>query len=204
MSSGGGAGEDGARGETRIVEPSAAERVVARRAAESRAIVPVLELSVERGDGAGTASAPLVRACARALREHPRANAAYRDARFELYSRVNVGVVIAAEDTYLVPTVFDADLRTADELEAELARLEAGARNGTLTAPAVTAATFTVWNAAALGVAAASIPVVAPQAAALAAGTRALTLCCDHRILYGAPAAAFLEAISHHLDRDRV
>ena len=200
MSSGGESG----RGETRIVEPTAAERALARRAAESRATIPALELSVERRDGVDTATARLVRACGLALREHPRANAAYRDARFELYSRVNVGVVIATGDTYLIPTVFDADLRAPGELEPELARLEAGASDGTLTAPAFTAATFTVWNAAALGVASASIPVVAPQAAALVAGTRALTLCCDHRILYGARAAAFLEAIADHLDRDRV
>jgi pyruvate dehydrogenase E2 component (dihydrolipoyllysine-residue acetyltransferase) len=204
LSSEGGGGGEGARGETRIVEPTAAERALARRAAESRATVPTLELSVERGACVGGATAGLVRACALALREHPRANAAYRDGRFELYSRVNVGVVIATGDTYLVPTVFDADHRPLDELEPELARLEAGAASGTLASPAFTAATFTVWNAAALGLASASIPVVPPQAAALAAGTRALTLCCDHRILYGARAAAFLEAIADHLDRDRV
>ena len=38
----------------------------------------------------------VVKACAIALREHPRANGAYRDGRFELYSRVNVGVAVAA------------------------------------------------------------------------------------------------------------
>ena len=196
-------GGTGARGETRIEEPTAAERGVARRAAESRATVPALELSVEmRGEGASTAR--LVRACALALAEHPRANAAYRDGRFELYSRVNVGVVVATDDTYAIPTVFDADRQSLAELEQAVELLEAGATAGTLTAPAFTAATCTVWNAGALGIAAASIPVVPPQAAALAAGTRALTLCSDHRILYGARAAAFLEAVAHHLDRDGV
>jgi pyruvate dehydrogenase E2 component (dihydrolipoamide acetyltransferase) len=198
-----GDGGTGARGETRIEEPTAAERAVARRAAESRATVPALELSVETG-GEGTGTARLVRACALALAEHPRANAAYRDGRFELYSRVNVGVVVATADTYAIPTVFDAERQSLAELEQEVERLEAGATAGTLTAPAFTAATCTLWNAGALGIATASIPVVPPQAAALAAGTRALTLCCDHRILYGARAAAFLEAVAHHLDRDRV
>jgi pyruvate dehydrogenase E2 component (dihydrolipoamide acetyltransferase) len=194
---------EGARGETRIEEPTAAERAVARRAAESRATVPTLELTVALDSGASS-TAQLVHACALALREHPRANAAYRDGRFELYSRVNVGVVVAVADTYLIPTVFDSDRGSAEELEPDLARLEADALAGTLTAPAFGAATFTVWNAAALGIAGASIPVVPPQAAALAAGTRQLTLSCDHRILYGARAAAFLETIAHHLERDRV
>lgn len=194
---------EGARGETRLEEPSAAERAIARRAAESRATVPNLELSVAR-DGAPPSSGELVRACALALRDNPRANASYRDGRFELYSRINVGVLIAAEDTYAIPTVFDADSRTLAELEEEIAGLRRGAIAGELTAPAFGAATFTVWNAAELGIAGASIPVVPPQAAALAAGTRALTLCCDHRILYGARAAAFLKAIAHHLDGDGV
>ena len=43
----------------------------------------------------GTFDALLVRACARALRAVPRANAAYRDGRFELYRRINVGIVVA-------------------------------------------------------------------------------------------------------------
>jgi pyruvate dehydrogenase E2 component (dihydrolipoamide acetyltransferase) len=193
---------DGARGETRIEEPTPAERAVARRAAESRATVPSFELSVSV-DGVST-TAQLVNACAQALAGHPRANGAYRDGRFELYSRVNIGIVVAVADAYLIPTVFAADRRTADELAPEIAQLEADALAGTLTAPAFGAATFTVWNAAALGLAGASIPVVPPQAAALAAGTRQLTLCCDHRILYGARAAAFLETIAHHLDRGRV
>lgn len=194
---------EGARGETRMEEPTAAERAVARRAAESRATVPSLELSLALQKGQTVQSVPLVRACAMALREHPRANAAYRDGRFELYSRINVGVVIATEDTYVIPTVFDADRVALAELEHELERLATEAVAGTLAAPAFTAATFTVWNASAHGIAGASIPVVPPQAAALAAGTHALTLSCDHRILYGARAAAFLQSIAHHLDSGR-
>ena len=195
---------EGPRGEVTVEEPTAAERAVARRAAESRATVPSLELSVELATGGAFTTGRLVRACALALAEHPRANAAYRDGRFELYSRVNVGVVVAAPDTYAIPTVFDADLEPLDELEREITRLETDTIAGTLTAPAFGAATFTVWNVSGLGIAAASIPVVPPQAAALAAGTGALTLCCDHRILYGVRAAAFLETIAHNLDRDRV
>ena len=46
----------------------------------------------------------------------------------------------------------------------------------------------------------ASIPVIPPQAAALTAGTTALTLICDHRILYGAQAAAFLTEVQRRLE----
>jgi pyruvate dehydrogenase E2 component (dihydrolipoamide acetyltransferase) len=189
-----------------VQEPSAAERTVARRAAEARATVPNLELAVEVTLEAAPSTALLVRACALALAEHHRANAAYRDGRFELYSRVNVGVVVASEEIYLIPTVFDADRKSLDELSGELDELTAGAREGRLASPAFTGATFTFWDAGAHGISAASIPPVPPQAGALAAGAlrgavATLTLACDHRILYGDAAARFLGDVKARLER---
>lgn len=138
-------------------------------------------------------TARLVHACAAALRSHPRANAAYRDGRFELYSRVNIGVILGDEDGYVIPTVFDADQRSQAELEEEVDRLFGAASN--LPSSAFAGATFTVWDAARHELESAAIPVVPPQAAALVHGTRSLTLSCDHRILYGAAAAVFLNEI---------
>ncbi len=187
-------------------EPSAAERTVARRAAEARATIPDLELAVEAAVPAPPSSALLVHACALTLAEHPRVNASYRDGRFELYSRVNVGVVVASDEIYLIPTVFDADRKSLGELSAELDELTAGAREGRLRSPAFAGATFTIWDAGAHGIAAASIPPVPPQAAALAAGAArggvtTLTLACDHRILYGDWAARFLGDVKGRLER---
>ena len=152
------------------------------------------------------ATALLVRACGLALAEHPRVNASYRDGRFELYSRVNVGVVVASEDIYLIPTVFDADRKSLEQLSDELDELTAGAREGRLASPAFSGATFTIWDAGAHGIAAASIPPVPPQAAALTAGAvraakATLTLSCDHRILYGDLAARFLGDVKARLER---
>lgn len=193
----------GARGETTIIEPTAAERAVARRAAQSRATVPHLELTVSLSEPGPVDTPRLLRACALALAEHPRANAAYQDGRFELYSRINLGLVMALEDAYLIPTVFDADQKELDELAREVADLGAGAAGGRLSAPALSGATFTLWNAGADGIAQASIPIVPPQAAALAAGTTALTLSADHRILYGVQAAHFITAVRRRLEGER-
>lgn len=190
----------GAKGELTVVEPSVEERAVGRRAAESRATIPTVELSVELADRPAVRTGRLVGACAAALREHPRANAAYRDGRFELYSRVNVGIVVSDRGRYVVPTVFDAEAKSEGELDQEIEGLWGEVAAGRLTASSFTGATFTVWHAARYGLAAAAIPVVPPQAGALAAGTRTLTLSCDHRILYGAEAAAFLETISSRLE----
>ncbi len=102
-------------------------------------------------------------ACATALRAVPRANGAYRDGRFEAYARVNVGVVVASGDSYLIPTVFDADQLSPAELSAEVARLAEGVRERSLTSAAFAGATFTVWNAGALGIGRAGVVINPPR-----------------------------------------
>ncbi len=192
------------RGEVEIVEPTAAERAIGRRAAESRATMPFYELGVEIEIGARSGTAVTLRAVALALRESPRANAAYRDGRFELYSRVNVAVVMGD----VAPTVFDADTKSIEELTAELEQLGGRAERGELTSPELSSATSTFAELGPLGIDRPSIVPVIGQAVAIAAGairerplvrggaivpgqTMQLTLACDHRILYGAAAAEF-------------
>ena len=213
------------KGDVVIEEPSVAERTVARRTAEARATIPHVEMSIEVDmSGAmellarerGSVTALLVRACARALRAVPRANAAYRDGRFELYSRVNVGLVVASDEAYVIPTVFDADQKPLAELSAEIDELVRLARARRLSAPAFSGATFTLWDAGTHGLTSATIVINPPQAAALAAGEvrqaavvrdgapvagrrMTVTLTCDHRILYGAEAARFLRAVRAEL-----
>jgi pyruvate dehydrogenase E2 component (dihydrolipoamide acetyltransferase) len=216
----------GVKGEVRVEQPQRWEQAVVRRSAESRATVPDLELETEasvdatlrlsRETGA-TVSALALRACALALREVPRANGAYRDGSFELYSRVNVGLVVAAEETYAIPTVFDADEKSAIALTEEIERLSERARARELSPPELAGATFTFWPAGELGLTRASPLVVPPQAAAVAVGAvreapilsggepapahaLTITLGCDHRILYGIQAARFVNQIRMQLE----
>lgn len=208
----------GVRGTVEIAQPTKAEQAIARRAAETRATVPDLELAVEVDMDAclrladASTTAALIKASAQALREFPRANAAYRDGHFELYSRVNAGLIIAQGSELLTATVFDADVKSLGELSAEVDELERRARE--LTSPERTGATFTL---AALGVTRATPLIWGPQAAALGAGevkqaalvrdgsivaaqVMTLALACDHRILYGAYAAKFLARIRQLLE----
>jgi pyruvate dehydrogenase E2 component (dihydrolipoamide acetyltransferase) len=215
------------RGETRLQEPSRIERTIARRSAEARATIPDTELraDVDMSGYAALASADaggpsldavLARACALALRRTPRANAAYRDGRYELYSRVNVALTVDTPEGFVAVTLFDADRKPASELEHELERLSARARSGEITPPELSGATFTVTNLGRYGVAGATAVIVPPQAAALAAGAvretplvrdgaivpgcaMSLSLACDHRILFGEQAARFLVHITELL-----
>ncbi len=212
----------GVKGTVEIVEPTKAEQAIARRAAEARATVPDLELAVEvRMDAWMQRSefpvdGALVKASALALREHPRANSSYRDGRFELYSRVNVGLVIPRDSELLTATVFDADLKPLDELGAELQDLKR--RLDELTPPERSGATFMLSTSGAHAVTRLAPLVWGPPAAALAAGelreaalvrdgaivsghVMTLALACDHRILYGEPAAAFLARVRQLLER---
>ena len=116
----------------------------------------------------------VVKACALALRELPRANGAYRDGHFELYSRVNVGVAVAAQDALVVPTVFDADQQVARRDRARDARRWRGkVRDGTITPPELSGGTFTVSNLGMFGVTNFTAVINPPQAAILAVGALA-------------------------------
>jgi pyruvate dehydrogenase E2 component (dihydrolipoamide acetyltransferase) len=215
------------KGQTNVVEPDRIERAIGRRSAESRATVPDLELSIDIDAGPlletakreqASTTAILVAACAAALREFPRANAAYRDGHFELYSRVNVAVTLQSANSPVAATVLDADARSPAELDAELTRLRARALAGELTPPEQAGATFTLTDLGEYGIHRAAALITPPQAAALTAGAiravpvvrggavaagqmLALTLVCDHRILFGAGAAGFLGAIAGRLER---
>ncbi|HET6999429.1 MAG TPA: dihydrolipoamide acetyltransferase family protein [Solirubrobacterales bacterium] len=219
-----------AKGQVTYEDLSKLQSTVARRMSESKATAPHFYLEAEidmsraveararlketavEGEVVPSFNDMIVKACALALREHPRANGAYRDGRFELYSRVNVGVAVAAQDALVVPTVFDADQKGLRQIATESRTLAQRVRNGQVTPPELSGGTFTVSNLGMYGIDNFSAVINTPQAAILAVGaikerpvvrdaglTTAqllyVTLACDHRILYGAPAAEFLARV---------
>jgi pyruvate dehydrogenase E2 component (dihydrolipoamide acetyltransferase) len=223
------------RGEARVEELSRVQVTIARRMAEAKSTQPEFTLTSEvdmdaavalrarlkelAGDGPAPSYNDLVvRACALALRGHPRANGAFRDGRFELYPRVNVGVAVAAQDALLVPVVADADRRSLGDIARETRRLAAAAREGSLSASDLSGGTFSVSNLGMFGVTHFTAVLNPPQAAILAVGAleqravvrdgelavghrMTVTLTCDHRILYGADAARFLADIRAGLEQ---
>ena len=219
-----------AKGEVDVVELTKLQQTVSRRMAESKATAPHFYLQAEidmsrafearrrlkaaakEGDVVPSFNDMVVKASAIALREFPRANGAYRDGRLEQYSRVNVGVAVAARDALVVPTVFDADRKGLREIATETRSLAQRVRDGTVTPPELSGGTFTVSNLGMYGVSNFSAVINPPQAAILSVGAIAerpsvrdgeiatahlmgVTLACDHRILYGADGAEFLARI---------
>jgi pyruvate dehydrogenase E2 component (dihydrolipoamide acetyltransferase) len=221
------------KGEVTVLEPTRVQATVARRMAEAKATVPDFQVHCEvTMDAAIALRAQLravvqpspslndlvVKAAALALREHPGVNAAYRDGRFERYSRVNVGIAVATDDALVVPTIFDADQRSVASIAAEARRLATAVRDGTIAPPDLAGGTFTVSNLGMFGMSAMTPVINAPQAAILGVGASrsvlarvdgevvdrellTLTLSCDHRIVYGADAARFLARIRELLEQ---
>ena len=222
------------RGDAETQELSRLQQTVARRMAESKATAPdfvlyvevdmeeAVELRKQLKAAAGSRPAPsfndlIVKASALALTEFPKANGAYRDGKFELYGRINVGVAVAGQDALVVPTVFDADRKSLGEIARESRALAEKVRDGKITPPELSGGTFTVSNLGMYGIDRITPVINPPQAAILGVGamnpqpavidgevtvrTRmTLTLVCDHRILYGADAAEFLGRIRERLE----
>jgi pyruvate dehydrogenase E2 component (dihydrolipoamide acetyltransferase) len=226
-----------AKGEVEVIELSRLQRTVARRMAESKATVPHFYLQMEiamaeavqvreqlkqivrEGMPTPTFNDMIVKACAIALREFPRANGAYRDGKVELYSRVNVGIAVAARDALVVPTIFDADRKSLGEIAVESRELAGKVRDGNVTPPELSGGTFSVSNLGMYGIENFAAVINPPQAALLAVGAlerkpvvekdsgrivarhmMGVTLACDHRILYGADGAQFLGRVRDLLE----
>jgi pyruvate dehydrogenase E2 component (dihydrolipoamide acetyltransferase) len=201
--------------------------------AESRATIPDFELRCEVdmsatvdlrerlrpvADPVPSYNDFIVKASALALREFPRVNASYRDGAVETYSRINLGIAVAAEEALVVPTIFDADRLSLGEIARKARELAGRVRDRSISPAELAGGTFTVSNLGMFGIDSFSAVINPPQAAILAVGslkqrpvvlesgglaarpTIVLTLACDHRVLYGADGARFLARVRELLE----
>ena len=227
-------GEAGPKGEADIHELTRLQQTVSRRMAESKATAPDFSISLtvdmtqavelrkrlkEVSDSAPSFNDMVVKAAATALREHPRVNGAYRDGKFELYEKVNIGVAVAAMDTLVVPTIFDADRKSLGQISRDARAVIEKVRDKTVTPPELSGGTFTVSNLGMYGIEHFTAIINPPQASILTVGALAkrpavddngrivardqmsLSLVCDHRILYGADGAQFLARVRELLEQ---
>ena len=168
--------------------------------------------------GAGLTFLPFfVAAAASCLREHPLLNSSWKDDGIVLHSETNIGIAVATPEGLMVPVVHGADKLGVAAIAKILDSLIERARAGKLELPDVRGGTFTVNNTGALG-SVASRPLVNPPQAAILA-TEAIVkrpvivgdaiairsmmnvgLTFDHRIMDGAEAGAFLQAVKAKLE----
>jgi pyruvate dehydrogenase E2 component (dihydrolipoamide acetyltransferase) len=159
----------------------------------------------------------IVKAVALTLKEQPTLNGSWTDEGIERYPRVNVGIAVAAPGLLLVPTIFDADQLDLTALARESRRLATAVRERKIGPAELSGATFTVSNLGMFGIADFDAIIAAPQAAILAVAAArevpvvkdgalapgivmSARLASDHRLVYGADAAAFMRDLRTRLE----
>ena len=165
----------------------------------------------------------VLRATARALRDHPAMNAALVDDAIVRFEPVHLGFAVALDETapggpgLIVPVVKDAHAMSLRQIASASAALAQRARAGTLAVDNVAGGTFTVTSLGMFGVDGFTPILNPPQAGILGVGRiydgvawagehpvkaqrMRLSLTWDHRVLDGAPAAAFLASVRDFLE----
>ena len=159
----------------------------------------------------------VIKAVAESLRENPLLNSSWADDAIILKKRINIGVAVAAPDGLVVPVLRDADTLSVAGIAVRASDLTARARQGRLAVEDVQGGTFTLNNTGALGSIVSQPIINHPQAAILtteavvkrpvvisdAIGIRSLMNICltfDHRIMDGAEASAFSNAVKRRLE----
>jgi pyruvate dehydrogenase E2 component (dihydrolipoamide acetyltransferase) len=161
----------------------------------------------------------LARAAALALLEHQAVQARWTAAGLSHPDGVHVGVAVALEpEGLVVPVLRDAHSRSLRELAADLLGLVERARAGRLTPGEMQGGTFTITNLGGYRVDGFTPIINPPETAILGVGRIAdkavvvegkiearpmctLSLSFDHRVVDGAPAAAFLVRLAELLER---
>jgi len=156
-------------------------------------------------------------AVARTLRDFPILNASLDGDRILVKRDIHIGVAVALEQGLVVPVVRFADTKRVEEISREIDELAARARDGQLGPGDLTGSTFTVSNSGALGSLHFTPIINHPEVAILGMGkvmetpvvrdgqvvVRKVMYAClsyDHRVVDGAPAVRFLNAVKLRLE----
>jgi len=151
------------------------------------------------------------------LPEHPRLNGWYTEDGIEVFQQINVGFAVATDEGVLLPTMFDADKKSLEEIAVEARDLTQKARAGKLRASLQQYAGFTISNIGPVDIDSFEAIISPPQTGILAIGKLAprpvvvegelqlrptvfLTLTVDHRCVDGAEGAAFLQDVKRAIE----
>jgi len=159
----------------------------------------------------------VIKACAAALRKHPKVNSSWMGDKIRYYSHVHIGVAVAVEDGLLVPVVRFADQKSLSQISAEVKDLGKRAKDKKLQPADWEGNTFTVSNLGMFGIDEFTSIINTPESCILSVGAirqvpvvknnqvvpgnvMKVTLACDHRTVDGATGAAFLQTLRTYLE----
>jgi pyruvate dehydrogenase E2 component (dihydrolipoamide acetyltransferase) len=212
---------------------SSMRKVIARRLLESKQTVPhfyvvgnfeidaLLKLradlnakSAKDGPGAFKLSVNdlIIKACAVALRRHPKVNASYTEEAIIEYDDVDISIAVAIPDGLITPIIRKADNQGLASISNQMKDLGARAKAGKLKPEEYQGGGFSISNLGMFGTPEFSAIINPPQACILAVGAgekrpvvkndalaiatiMTCTLSCDHRVVDGALGAEFMATL---------
>src|SRR5471032_1276322 len=224
-----------APGDKRIPH-TAIRKVIARRMLESKQTVPHFYLTVDfeidallkaRGainevlrkkDAKVSVNDMVIKACAKALRDHPDCNASWTEDEMIQYGAVDISVAVATERGLITPIVRNADMKGLAQISTEVKDLAGRAKEGKLKLEEFQGGGFTISNLGMYGVKEFGAIINTPQAMILAVGAgeervvvrkgemvvrnmMSCTLAVDHRVVDGALGAQFLLTLKAYIEQ---
>ncbi|GAC1344288.1 MAG: pyruvate dehydrogenase complex dihydrolipoamide acetyltransferase [Ktedonobacteraceae bacterium] len=158
----------------------------------------------------------IVKACALALEKFPEVNSSFKENQCIRYKRINVGIAVDVPSGLVVPVIHDANVKGVRSIAREAKALIEKARNNKLAPIDLEGGTFSVSNLGMMDVTSFLAVINPPQSAILAVASTQkrfvpidgqpvvrdlmpVTLSADHRILYGAAVARFLQEVKRLL-----
>lgn len=159
----------------------------------------------------------IIYAVSRTLSTHKDLNAHFLDDRMLYFKNVHIGVAVDTDRGLMVPTLFNANLKSLNEISAEVKKLVKDCQTGTINPDLLKGGTFTITNLGTLDIESFTPVINPPQTAILGVNNivqrarevdgeiefypaMGLSLTFDHRALDGAPAARFLKDLKTNLE----
>lgn len=217
---------------TEEIKNSQMRKVIAKRLSESAFTAPHFYLTIEVAmdeamrsrstinsvpDTKVSFNDMVIKACAMALRKHPKVNSQWKDDVTVLNNHINIGVAVAVEDGLVVPVLNFADQMTLSQIGGNVRDLASRAKSKKLQPAEMEGSTFTVSNLGMFGITEFTSIINQPNSAILSVGaivekpvvrdgqivvgnTMKVTLACDHRTVDGATGAQFLQTLRIYLE----
>ena len=212
---------------TEKINNSQMRKIIAKRLAESLFTAPHYNLTIEVSMDEAMKSRAMInavpdtkvsfndmviKACAMALKKHPKINSQWNEEAITINHHVNIGVAVAVEDGLVVPVLRFTDAMSLSQIGQGVRDLAGRAKTKKLLPNEMEGSTFTVSNLGMFGIVEFNSIINQPNSAILSVGaiiekpvvkngqivvgnTMMLSLACDHRTIDGATGAQFLQTL---------
>lgn len=214
------------------IKNSQMRKIIAKRLAESLFTAPHYNLTIEvmmddamksrtiinsLPDTKVSFNDMVIKACAMALKKHPKINSQWKEDAITINHHVNIGVAVAVEDGLVVPVLKFTDAMSLSQIGGNVRDLAGRAKNKKLLPTEMEGSTFTVSNLGMFGIVEFNSIINQPNSAILSVGaivekpvvkngaivvgnTMMLSLACDHRTIDGATGAQFLQTLKQYIE----